>query len=74
MKLRKYFLHLRQKFKKFGQKGQTLVEFVLLLAVISTISYAFVAFMNRSLATYWEQAAYMIIRDGNPQAEKPQIQ
>jgi competence protein ComGC len=73
MKLRKYFLHLRKQLRKFGQKGQTLVEFVLLLAVISTISYAFVAFMNRSLATYWEQAAYMVIRDGNPRADKPKI-
>jgi hypothetical protein len=46
------------------QKGQTLVEFVLLLAVVSGISYTFVAFMNRNITRYWEHAANLIINDG----------
>jgi hypothetical protein len=48
---------------KIGQKGQTLVEFVLLLAVISTLSYGFVAVMNRNIGAYWEHAVNLIIHD-----------
>jgi hypothetical protein len=43
--------------------GQTVVEFVLLLVVITTISYTFVFFMNRNLARYWEYSVNLIIDD-----------
>ncbi|MGE3608827.1 MAG: hypothetical protein AB7I27_04495 [Bacteriovoracaceae bacterium] len=55
------------KLKKFlpfkNNKGQSLVEFVLLLLVISSISWGFVALMNRSLAQYWEYYANLVIND-----------
>ncbi len=46
------------------QKGQTLVEFVLLLAVISLISYGFVSIMNRNIGAYWEHSVNLIVNDG----------
>lgn len=50
-----------KKIKK--QRGQTLVEFVLLLAVISTISYGFVSIMNRNIGGYWEHCVNLVIHD-----------
>lgn len=49
--------------KKLGQKGQSIVEFVLLLTVITVISMTFVGFMNRNLARYWEYSVNLIIND-----------
>lgn len=45
------------------QKGQALVEFILLLVVLSSISFFFVGFMNRNLTRYWEYAANLVIND-----------
>jgi hypothetical protein len=49
--------------KKLSQRGQAIVEFVLLLAVMSMITYVFVNFMNTNLSRYWEHAANLIIND-----------
>ena len=49
--------------KKLGQRGQSIVEFVLLLTVVASISGIFVGFMNRNLARYWEYSANLIIND-----------
>jgi hypothetical protein len=49
--------------KKAGQKGQSIVEFVLLLAVMASITYMFVHFMNRNLTRYWEHAANLVVND-----------
>jgi Flp pilus assembly pilin Flp len=49
--------------KVLNQKGQTLVEFVLLLAVISLISYGFVSIMNRNIGAYWEHCVNLILHD-----------
>lgn len=57
--------------KKSNQKGQSIVEFVLLLAVISGISFAFVAFMNRSLTKYWVNAVKVIVDDQTQTIEIP---
>ena len=53
-----------------NQKGQTLVEFVLLLAVVSSLSYGFVSLMNRNIGTYWEHCVNLVINDGNPNLPK----
>jgi len=50
-------------FKRLGQRGQSIVEFVLLLAVITGLSYGFVAMMNKNLATYWQYSANLIVDD-----------
>lgn len=61
MKLRKL---LPFKFlKKAGQKGQAVVEFVLLLAVMAIITSSFVFLLNKNLALYWAHAANLIIND-----------
>lgn len=60
MKFRVKFVHLWNKKK---QKGQAIIEFVLLLAVLTLITYGFVYFMNRNLAKYWEYSANLIIND-----------
>lgn len=59
--------------KRVRQKGQALVEFVLLLVVLSTISFLFVALMNRSLSRYWEYSINLII-DDRPGTNGQQIQ
>jgi hypothetical protein len=51
------------KAKLDGQRGQTIVEFVLLLFVITMVSYGFVAVMNRNLARYWDYSAGLIVND-----------
>jgi hypothetical protein len=49
--------------KKNKQSGQTLVEFALLLLVIATISFGFIAITNRNLAKYWVAYARLIVDD-----------
>lgn len=49
--------------KKMRQRGQAIIEFVLLLAVMSLITYFFVLFMNRNLKRYWEYSANLIVND-----------
>lgn len=53
------------KFKKLlkRQQGQSIVEFVLLLLVVTSISYAFVGIVNRNIAIYWEYSVNLIIND-----------
>jgi len=71
MKQWKSLPYINQKFFRYlGQRGQTLVEFVLLLAVISTLSYAFVSIMNRNIGAYWEHCVNLVINDGNPNLPK----
>jgi hypothetical protein len=53
-----------------NQKGQTLVEFVLLLAVVSSLSYGFVSIMNKNIGAYWEHCVNLVINDGNPNLPK----
>lgn len=50
-------------FKVLGKKGQGIVEFVLLLAVITGLSYGFVAVMNKNIAKYWQYSANLIVDD-----------
>lgn len=45
------------------QRGQALVEFILLLVAIAGISFLFVNVVNRNLGTYWEYYANLIIND-----------
>ncbi len=49
--------------KQVGQKGQSLIEFVLLLTVISGISFMFVSLMNKNITRYWEYAVNLVIDD-----------
>jgi hypothetical protein len=55
---------------KKGARGQSIVEFVLLLLVITGLSFSFVAVMNGNLARYWEYSANLVINDkpGGPKA------
>lgn len=53
------------------QNGQSLVEFVLLLAVISMLSYSFVAVMNSNLGSYWEHCVNIVVNDGD--TTKPKL-
>jgi hypothetical protein len=49
--------------KRTGQKGQTLIEFVLLLTVIAGISFGFVSMMNKNITSYWSYAVNLVIDD-----------
>lgn len=59
----KFNLAFNKMWKKRKQSGQAIIEFVLLLAVMTLITYGFVYFMNRNLARYWEYSANLIIND-----------
>lgn len=59
----KFTVKFVQVMDKKKQKGQAIIEFVLLLAVLTGITYGFVYFMNRNLAKYWEYSANLIIND-----------
>lgn len=52
--------------KKARQRGQAVVEFALLLAVMALITYGFTAFMNRNLAVYWKYSINLIKNDAPP--------
>ena len=54
-----------------NQKGQTLVEFVLLLAVVTTISYGFVSVINTNVGKYWTHCVNLVINDGHPSRPNP---
>lgn len=64
MKSRKLIPRLNFKpLQSLGEKGQSIVEFVLLLLVITLVSYSFVAVMNGNIARYWEYAANLVVND-----------
>ncbi len=46
-----------------NERGQSIIEFVLLLSVVTALSYGFVYMMNKNLATYWQYAANLIVDD-----------
>jgi hypothetical protein len=48
---------------KKSERGQAIVEFVLLLLVIAGLSYGFVALMNNNLGRYWEYFANLVVDD-----------
>lgn len=58
---------LRQKLNKakvvLGQRGQSLIEFVLLLLVVATISFMFVKLVNSQIASIWVDFAKIIVDD-----------
>lgn len=51
------------KFKLLNQRGQSVVEFVLLLFAITGLSWGFISFMNANVAKYWEYSANLIVND-----------
>jgi hypothetical protein len=57
----KYLLSLHPKDQR--EKGQTIVEFVLLLSVILSVSFGIVWFFNKNLARYWEYSANLVVTD-----------
>jgi hypothetical protein len=60
----KPWLYLRKfKHKFLNQRGQSVVEFVLLLFAITFLSWGFIRFMNASVAKYWEYSANLIVND-----------
>lgn len=46
-----------------NQKGQSLVEFVLLLSVIMLISLLFLKLINTNIANYWQAMGTVLLED-----------
>ena len=46
-----------------NENGQTLVEFVLLLLVIMSISFAYMSIVNRGIADYWQAMGNILLKD-----------
>jgi len=51
-----------------NQDGQSLVEFILLLLVIVTLSFAFIRVANGNLANYWKAYVRLIVDDPSQNA------
>lgn len=62
MKHRNFRSFLR-KLKRVPQKGQALVEYILLLSIMAIVSFLFVSVMNQGLTRYWGYAVNLIIDD-----------
>ena len=54
------FLH---KLRRVRQKGQALVEYILLLSIMAIVSFLFVSVMNSGLSRYWGYAVNLVIDD-----------
>lgn len=50
------------------QDGQSLVEFILLLLVIVTLSFGFIRVANGNLADYWRAYVRLIVDDPSQNA------
>lgn len=46
-----------------SERGQSLIEFILLLLVVSTISFTFVKLVNSQIASIWVDLAKTIVDD-----------
>jgi len=52
-----------------NQKGQSLVEFVLLLSVIMLISLLFLKLINTNIANYWQAMGTVLLEDPTQRIE-----
>lgn len=50
-------------YQDLNERGQSIIEFVLLLSVVTALSYGFVFMMNKNLANFWQYAANLIVDD-----------
>lgn len=57
------------KMTKKNQSGQTLIEFVLLLAAIAFISFGFMSTVNRTIGERWLDLATRILEDDTQQLQ-----
>ena len=53
------------------QSGQTLVEFILLMAAIVIISFSFISIINSNISERWVKIANLILDDKNQNLEIP---
>jgi Flp pilus assembly pilin Flp len=58
----------KQSNSKNNQSGQTLVEFILLLASITIISFSFLKAVNGNISDRWESLYNVILDDPNQKA------
>lgn len=54
-----------------NEQGQTLVEFVLLLLIIMSISYGYMAIINRGIADYWLGMGNTLLIDVKSPSKQP---
>jgi Flp pilus assembly pilin Flp len=57
--------------KFLNEDGQTLVEFVLLLIVIMTISFTYMSAVNRGIADYWVAMGNTLLIDVKTPSKRP---
>ncbi len=49
--------------KLLDESGQTLVEFVLLLLIVMSISFVYMSVVNRGIADYWQAMGNILLKD-----------
>ncbi len=59
--------------KRLGMRGQSLVEFVLLLAAIASLSFLFVTATNKYIARYWKYSVNLIVNDHPTDGKKIEL-
>ena len=52
-----------------NQEGQSFVEFILLLALISVLSLGYLKVVNTNLAEFWQKAVTLIVDDETQRLE-----
>lgn len=62
------FIRSKMKNKFRNNKGQSLVEFVLLLSVILLISLSFLRLTNNNIANVWKNMANKLVENPNAQS------
>lgn len=57
------------RYKLANQKGQSLVEFVLLMSIVMLVSIGFMKVVNSNVETYWRAMGQMLVEDDNQRLE-----
>ncbi len=54
----------KKSFVILDQKGQSFIEFVLLMLIVVGLSYGYMKIVNGNLAKRWEKMVNVVINDG----------
>ncbi len=65
--------NLKKKQSLLWERGQSLVEFVLLLAAITSVSFLFVAGTNRYIGKFWKYSVNLIVNDDPRDGKKIEL-
>lgn len=71
--IRRKILPLKIARKLGAEKGQSFVEFILLMLMIIMISFSFMKIVNTNLGKTWVKMVNVVIKDTNPDASSVKL-